>query len=325
MCKIHGFRYGCGHTTYRILSSCRGTYASLASPQSPRCVPSASLVLRIESICNECRYSHFCHEWQGRIDEVKQRRDTANSILNESGSPNDLWGSDWHDSDDCDAEIGWQESTSEASIYHVDHSASIQSEAPITTALQQTVDLEVRHSLCDFTAVRCERDLLNAELERLQAEYNAEAWESWGSVSGGANEDAWSRTTSNTCRPRKISPREVGKSPLSSVTNIVDLMLEVNESQRRTEGEGEEVSDSDSSDPGDDGSTISVSSLPSLPSSNPGRAWDVLATPLRVEGYCAQSTGSLTADWIDGVNNIHLLDLIEDEDESHGLPNWGIA
>lgn len=315
MCKIYGYRFHCNHTQYRVLSSCRGTFASPANPNLPRCIPAApSVVLHLDDACRDCGHSNFCAGWEERIDALKTRRNVLTEVLDELDESEDLWHNDsWY----LDAE-------SQDEAEHKDDYFSVtpqQWRSRWPSAPQQV------KAAGDFDAesARIERDRLDEELRHSEATYYQQAWEHWHSFTSGSKQSEWAKRNQRASKRRKTRPRIAGGSPLSTVTHADDLPTPA----RQTSEIAPESPPSESSD---DESTLTAPSVPS-PRDSFTSATALILSFLTMDdgGRCKPRRPRLdaTVDWVKDVQNIKPscdARVVQDEGE-HGdlFPAWDNA
>ncbi|KAF2086491.1 hypothetical protein K490DRAFT_66683 [Saccharata proteae CBS 121410] len=70
MCKLHGYRYRCGHQNSHRLSRCRGSFFKqrrLGHGNVPACLSTPYLEVVSPSLCGPCQHDKFNKEWTNRI------------------------------------------------------------------------------------------------------------------------------------------------------------------------------------------------------------------------------------------------------------------
>ena len=82
MCNTRAFRYGCGHASYRHLSSCRGTYAD-PKGNSTLCHASPSLTVSVSMPCSNCLYREFRDTWEARLSAAQEKHYVASQMMYE--------------------------------------------------------------------------------------------------------------------------------------------------------------------------------------------------------------------------------------------------
>ena len=299
MCNIRAYRHaGCGHTAQKCLSTCRGTYASPHCPRVPRCVhPGPSLVIHVNKSCRACQHQAVCDAWTRKIDDLKEKRDSLQSLLQEMGCAEaDAWGCDEDDG------LSFGDIAGSADTPFVGDGATCPGDCggwclskscpskPKPISKKQPPREELCCNWLDPPSLRNEQRRLSNEIQRLQGEAEKDMWETQPQLPTEPN-------GFRKLKRRRTGPKVDGKSPLRIVTSSEDLKTPPPLEHSSSADSNESFCSSASSDNASTISNISVPTPTDSPDRSPPRSpTDNVPSPTfaQLKGIKTSSTCPLT-------------------------------